>query len=267
MTTTALLIIDPQIDFCSEHGRLPVKGACDDMLRLGQFIKDHHEDIDEIHVTMDMRHDYDIAFPSFWKDAYPGLAIRYDDVMEGRWLPASNDPEMLTIAKEYTKALEQLGKVLIIEPPHCIIGERGGNLDPVIMNALRYWETHRLCTVNNILKGMYPFVEHRGAFAQMVGGEPDWLNMERVSCCDRVIIAGEASSHCVRATIEQMYEQLADEFEAGKFIALMDCMSPMVTDALDFSESASKFFAEMEEKGLKLADTGAHSFYASPKPD
>lgn len=58
---TALLIVDPQVDF-HEGGSLAVPGAVEDAERIAHFIADHFNDIDELVVTLDSHHvRYDIV--------------------------------------------------------------------------------------------------------------------------------------------------------------------------------------------------------------
>lgn len=52
---TALLIVDPQMDF-HEGGSLAVPGATADAERIARFITDHSDDIDELVVTLDTHH-------------------------------------------------------------------------------------------------------------------------------------------------------------------------------------------------------------------
>lgn len=52
---TALLVVDPQVDF-HEGGSLAVPGAIEDAERIAQFITDHCNDIDELVITLDSHH-------------------------------------------------------------------------------------------------------------------------------------------------------------------------------------------------------------------
>jgi len=61
----ALLIIDPQNDFC-EGGSLAVPGANEDAERIAHFIRSHSECLHQIYVTLDSHHKMHIAHPSFW---------------------------------------------------------------------------------------------------------------------------------------------------------------------------------------------------------
>lgn len=52
---TALLIVDPQMDF-HEGGSLAVPGASADAKRIAQLITDNSQNIDEVYVTLDSHH-------------------------------------------------------------------------------------------------------------------------------------------------------------------------------------------------------------------
>lgn len=52
---TALLIVDPQLDF-HEDGSLAVPGANADAERIARLVTDHPDEIDEIFVTLDSHH-------------------------------------------------------------------------------------------------------------------------------------------------------------------------------------------------------------------
>ena len=88
-SSTQLLIIDPQNDFCDlpEFWRpldpisgqrlapaLPVPGAHADMLRLAELIGRLSKRLAGITVTLDSHHRLDIAHPTFWQTG-EGLAV------------------------------------------------------------------------------------------------------------------------------------------------------------------------------------------------
>ena len=75
---------------------------------------------------------------------------------------------------------------------------------------------------------------------------------------DLIAVAGEASSHCVKATIEQVAAHIGDE-HIKKFKLLTDCMSPVpaVVGAdgsvlADFPALADQFLTDMEARGMEL---------------
>jgi nicotinamidase-related amidase len=70
---------------------------------------------------------------------------------------------------------------------------------------------------------------------------------------DMIGIAGEASSHCVKTTIEQIVANIGDA-HLSKIHILTDCMSPVpqTPDSPDFPAITQSFFEEMEARGLVL---------------
>src|SRR5690242_6105949 len=124
---TALLVIDPQVDFCDpERGALYVPRAEEDMARLANMIKQMGGQLDAIHVTLDSHHTVHIAHPIFWQDAEgkhpnPFTPISAAEVENGRW--TTTVPEYRERALDYVRALERTARyTLFIWPYHCLIG-------------------------------------------------------------------------------------------------------------------------------------------------
>ena len=65
---------------------------------------------------------------------------------------------------------------------------------------------------------------------------------------DRVLIAGEAGSHCVRATVEHLAAHLPSA-RMNKLVLLTDCISPVA----GFEAQQAEFLAAMQARGLQLA--------------
>jgi nicotinamidase/pyrazinamidase len=65
---------------------------------------------------------------------------------------------------------------------------------------------------------------------------------------DHVYIAGEAGSHCVKATTEHLVEQLSDA-ERAKLVLVTDCMSPVA----GFEEQYRDFVQRMQALGVRTA--------------
>src|SRR5512135_193200 len=89
---TLLLIIDMQNDFCRPNGSLFVKGADEDIVRVGRFVHRYKDRIDHIIMTQDSHHVIDISHPSFWEDRNgntpaPFTGISADSVSRGIWIP------------------------------------------------------------------------------------------------------------------------------------------------------------------------------------
>ena len=65
---------------------------------------------------------------------------------------------------------------------------------------------------------------------------------------DRILIAGEAGSHCVRATVEHLAAHLPSG-QLSKLVLLTDCISPVG----GFEAQQAEFLAAMQAKGVRLA--------------
>lgn len=255
---THLLVIDPQNDFIDQPGAaLPVPGADADMQRLAGLIDAARDRIGAITVTLDSHHGIGIERPGLWQtgdgDAVaPFTTIAAADVRAGRFLPRRQ--EDLSRALAYLDALEAGGRyALMIWPVHCEIGTWGHNVHAGVRDAYHRWEAAALQPVRKIIKGMNAWTENYSALQAEVPDAQDpatQLNrtlIAELDRSDRILIAGEASSHCVRATTEH----LADHLPSGqvrKLVLLSDCMSPVA----GFEAQARDFLASLRQRGAAV---------------
>ena len=214
--TLALLIVDPQQDFCGPQGALSVGGAAQDVARLAAFVRRRGADIGAVHVTLDSHHWVDVAHPVYWQDAEgrhpaPFTLIPAAEVESGRWRTA--DPAWQARALAYVRALEAGRRYqLCIWPPHCLIGSPGHAVAPELFAALCDWEQTRLRPVNYVRKGENIHTEHYSAIQAEVPDPADPATRRNAALvdalrrADRVIVAGEAGSHCVAATVRDMVD-------------------------------------------------------------
>lgn len=258
-----LLIIDPQTDFCDPTGSLYVKGAEDDMARLATFIRRVGNHLDDIHVTMDSHHRTDIAHPIWWKDRNgknpnPFTLITSKDVENGTWAPTI--PSLYQRSLDYVRALEKGKKfVLVIWPPHCIIGTPGHNITQSIRDALWEYEGVPGRIVNSVTKGSNPFTEHYSVFQAEVPDPKDpstRLNAGLVDVlqqADLIYVGGEAKSHCVAASIRDLantfLSAVGNDSYLEKITLLTDCMS----NVPGFEKQGEEFITEMVNRGMKTA--------------
>jgi len=270
---TYLLIIDPQNDFCdlpdisclptadqAEQGpspALPVNGAHADMQRIATLIDRCSERIDEIFVTLDSHQHLDIAHPTFWEQeggsaVNPFTPILAGDVRAGRYRP--RQPEALTRVLAYLDALEATGRyVHMVWPIHCEIGSWGHNVHSAVRAAYNRWEESRQSNVHKVLKGSNPWTEHYSAISAEVPDPVDEAThtnrrlIEQLKQADRVLIAGEAGSHCVKATTEHLAEQFGPT-ALGRLVLLADCMSPVT----GFAAQYEAFLTSMRARGLRI---------------
>ena len=257
---TALLIIDPQIDFCDPAGALSVAGADADMARLAQMVTRLGSRLSEIHVTLDSHHPVHIAHPLFWIDSTgshpdPFTILSAKDVQEGRWTAA--DPAARDRAAAYVSVLEANGRYpLCIWPPHCLLGSRGHAVQPVLFEALVNWEK-QYRVIDYVEKGSNVYTEHYSAIKADVPdpGDPSTqINTRLVSAlasADVVAVAGEAGSHCVANTVRDLADSFGDDRLVSKIVLLQDAVSPVG----GFGGYQSRFVAEMTARGMTLSST------------
>lgn len=253
----ALLIIDPQNDFCSQNGALFVQGADEDNVRLAHWILEKKKEIDQIVVTLDSHYVIDISHPKFWvnengNNPEPFITIKAQDVVDGKYKPAYkmfNEGIVLT----YLEKLEEQGEFEhCIWPEHCITGTWGSAVDTVIAGCLREWSLSgdEARFVRYITKGSHPMTEHFGAFRAQVAianANETHVNMsliEQLDSFDIIYLAGQAESHCIANSLKQIMD-LAPNI-AKKFVVLTDTMSPVV----GFEHLADSIFERAREMGV-----------------
>jgi nicotinamidase-related amidase len=101
------------------------------------------------------------------------------------------------------------------------------------------------------VKGSDSLTEHYSALGPEVGGEPNLELLEHLWSFDAVVVAGQAKSHCVAWTVEDLL-RLAPDL-APKLYLLDDCTSPVVVPgAVDFTPEADAAFARFAASGVHL---------------
>ena len=278
---TQLLIIDPQNDFCDLPANwqarspisgqviapsLPVAGAHADMQRLESWIAAQAEKLGHITITLDSHQSYDIAHPAFWQQrggsaVTPFTQITAAQVRSGDFAPRNAAEQARTL--QYLDQLEAQGSyTLMVWPLHCEIGSWGHGVHASVLEACRQWQDLQHRAVRHVFKGMNPFTEHYSAIRAEVPDPQDpetGLNqalLHHLATSDQLVIAGEASSHCVRATTEHIVENLrrfwCDE-DYARIVLLTDCMSPVV----GFEAAQASFLQSMRDKGVRCTTSSA----------
>ena len=260
-----LLLIDPQNDFCDlppalcppgEVPALPVAGAHADLLRVAALIDAATGGLHDITVTLDSHQRLDIAHPGFWQTGdggpvAPFTPITAAQLRAGAFRP--RDPAAAPRAAAYVQALEAAGRyTLMVWPVHCEIGSWGHAVHAHVRAAYNRWEERRQRPVLRVLKGSNPWTEHYSAVMAEVpdAGDPGTqLNRDliaRLRPAERLWIAGQASSHCVRATTEHLAEHLGGDL--GRVVLLSDGMSPVP----GFEAAADDFLVAMRQRGVQV---------------
>ncbi|WP_119153251.1 cysteine hydrolase [Caldimonas tepidiphila] len=268
-----LLIIDPQNDFCDLPGdwcpgdplggprlapALPVPGAHADMLRLAALLLDAGDGFDDISITLDSHQRLDIAHVTFWQrgdggPVQPFTEITAQQVRGGDYLPRVASALPRTLA--YLDELEARGRYrLMAWPVHCEIGAWGHNVHAAVRAACNVWEDETGRPVHKVAKGTSPWTEHYSALQAEVPDDEDpgtQLNrplLSRLDDAELLVVAGEASSHCVRASTEHLVEHLPGG-RPERLLLLTDCMSPVA----GFQRQHEEFLAAMRARGVQLA--------------
>lgn len=262
--TIKLVIIDPQNDFidlpdsdCPVIGGVPyrptlsVPGAMQDMLRVAKLINETQAHLSGIAVTLDSHHLMDIGHHTFWGVA-PFTPITRKSVDQGQCQPCN--PAYRALALDYLSKLESTGRTHMAWPVHCELGSFGHNVVSPVRAAYHRWEQAAHSAVLKVLKGLNPGTESYSAVQAEVPDPTDpstQRNEAFVSWCaeaEMTLIAGEAGSHCVKETVEDLVEGLAAE-QIAHYVLLVDCMSPVP----GFEAIHAAFLADMKSRGMRIA--------------
>jgi nicotinamidase-related amidase len=270
MSGVHLLIIDPQNDFCDLPAdrvpgwttpALPVPGAHRDMLRLASWLDERGQELDAVTVTLDHHHRRDIAHPGFWRTpeggaVLPFTAVAAVDLERGRIETFRAEDRERALA--YLCALEAAGRFThMVWPVHCQIGTWGQCVHADLQAALDRWEDRTGRVVHHVLKGENPWTEHYSALRAEIPVADDpatELNtalLEHLQAFDRVLVTGEAGSHCVRATVEHML--LHWNAPVDRISLVRDAMSPVA----GFEATQREFLEGATARGARVVDFAA----------
>jgi nicotinamidase/pyrazinamidase len=254
-----LLIVDMQVDFCHPAGALYVPGAEEDVKRLIRFIYRHGEHISQITCSLDSHLPLQIFHPAWWADSRgshppPFTTISHDDVITGRWTPLF-EPDW---SANYTRSLQNQGRYeLTIWPYHCLIGSSGHGLDSGLLSAILWHSLARGSQPVWWMKGSIPKTEHYSIIQPEIPvpehpqgtKSRDLLNL--LQATDYIFIAGEAKSHCVLETVEDLVEEYADRPDILKrILVLRDCTSSIHHPEIDYEMITERRFADFARKGI-----------------
>lgn len=256
-----LLVIDPQNDFLDIDGAtLPVPGANADMQRLADWLQGHAAEVASITVTLDSHASVGVERTTFWLDAEgqpvaPFTLIAAADVQSGKFVPrhAAGNALLKEEVLTYLQALESTGqRQLVVWPVHCVLGTWGHNIHAGLAQAIAQWELATGKLSNKVLKGMNPLTEQYSAFKAEVPRDDDprtrlnqTLMSQLAALPHTLLIAGEAQSHCVAASVDDLMANLP-EARLQKTVLLTDCMSPVP----GFEAMGADFVARAQARGL-----------------
>jgi nicotinamidase-related amidase len=283
-----LLLIDVQKDFCFPEGSLYVagrsgRGALDDNRRIAEFIYRNLGVLTNVTATLDSHFAFQIFFPSFWvgKSGAPLSAHREvttEDIDRGearpnpavaRWLCGGDQAWLERQVRHYCGELEKAGKYrLYLWPPHCILGSEGHTLAGVVHEARMFHSYVRGTQSSTELKGGNALTENYSVLRPEVLVRHDGLPLAEANsallatllAADKLVVAGQAASHCVKSSIDDLLDAILarDAALARKVYVLEDCMSAVtVPDGkggflADFTPQAKAALARYAEAGMHL---------------
>jgi len=278
-----LLLVDVQNTFCIPEFELFVGGrsgtaAVDDNQRLCEFIYRNLDVITQICPTMDTHQAMQIFHSIFLvndKGEHPApfTLISTEDVDQGIWKFNPEIAQGLNIdpaygqkfLRHYTRKLKAGGKYdLTIWPYHAMLGGIGHALVSAVEEAIFFHSIVRYTLPDFQVKGSNPLTENYSVLSpevlEDVDGDPiaekNTRFIEKLLEFDAVVVAGQAKSHCVAWTIDDLLSEIeaSDNRLVEKVYLLEDCTSPVVIPGIaDYTDQADEAF-------LRFSNAGMHVF-------
>jgi nicotinamidase-related amidase len=276
-----LVAIDVQNTFCIPGFELFVAGrsgtgAVDDNRRLCEFLYRNLDAITQVVASLDTHHAMQV-FHAIWlidddgRHPQPYTLVSAQDIASGRW---RFNPEVANAVgidadyagrhlAHYTRRLAEGGKYdLTIWPYHAVLGGIGHALVSAVEEAIFFHGLARRSRPDLQVKGDNPLTEHYSVLGPEVRVGPDGDRLgaqntaliEQLLTFDAVVVAGQAKSHCLAWTIDDL---LADEAAGGRLAErtylLEDCTSPVVVPGVvDYTEAAGTAFARYSAAGMHV---------------
>jgi len=278
----SLMLVDLQNTFCIPGFELYVggrsgRGAVDDNRRVCEFIYRNLAALTEICPTMDTHQAHQIFHNIFLVDSdgghpSPFTTITLDDIEQGLWRFNSALAPGLQLTEEegqrylthYARELQSRGKYdLTIWPYHAMLGGIGHALVSAVEEAVFFHGLCRLSQADFQVKGRNPLTENYSVLQPEITTGPDGKTVgaknlkfiQKLLNFDAVIIAGQAKSHCVAWTIEDLLNEIQATGQplAEKIYLLEDCTSPVVIpEIVDYTDMANRAFEKFADAGMHL---------------
>jgi nicotinamidase-related amidase len=276
-----LLAVDVQNTFCIPDFELFVAGrsgtgAVDDNRRLCEFVYRNLGTITQIFPSLDTHHAMQV-FHAIWlldehgEHPAPYALVSAEDVKAGRWRMNPAVAEALGIDVDYaerhlahyTRSLAEGGKYnLTIWPYHAMLGSIGHALVSAVEEAVFFHSIARHSQPDFQVKGNNPLTEHYSMLGPEVTEGPDGDRLggknieliDKLLTFDAVVVAGQAKSHCMAWTIDDLLEEeAAGERLAERTYLLEDCTSAVVVPGvIDYTDEADAAFERYEAAGMHV---------------
>jgi nicotinamidase-related amidase len=278
----ALLAVDVQNTFSVPGFELFVAGrsgtgAVDDNRRLCEFMYRNLGTITQVFPSLDTHHAMQVFHAVWLVDEHgnhpaPYTLISAEDVEAGRWRVNGAVAEALGIGEDYaarhlahyTRRLAEGGKYdLTVWPYHAILGGIGHALVSLVEEAIFFHGVARSSRPEFQVKGDKPLTEHYSMLGPEVTEGPDGERLggrnteliDRLLTFDVVVVAGQAKSHCMAWTIDDLLrdDDVRERHLAERTYLLEDCTSPVVVPGVvDYTEEADAAFERFAAAGLHV---------------
>jgi nicotinamidase-related amidase len=201
----------------------------------------------------------------------PYALVSAEDIQAGRWSMNAAVAAALGIDVDYAQRhlahyarwLAAGGKyALTVWPYHAMLGGIGHALVSAVEEACFFHGVARYSRPDFQVKGDNPLTEHSSMLGPEVTEGPDGDPIGRRNTAlvgklltfDAVVVAGQAKSHCLAWTIEDLLDD--DEVRerlAPRTYLLEDCTSPVVVPgAADYTEQADAAFGRYAAAGMRV---------------
>jgi nicotinamidase-related amidase len=276
-----LLAVDVQNTFCVPDFELFVAGrsgtgAVDDNRRLCEFVYRNLAAITQVFPSLDTHHAMQVFHAIWLVDEHgnhpaPYTLVSAEEVASGRWRvnEAVADTLGLDVSyarrhlAHYTRLLAEGGKYdLTIWPYHAMLGGIGHALVSAVEEAIFFHGVARHSRPEFQVKGENALTEHYSMLGPEVTEGPDGDRLggknteliEKLLSFDAVVVAGQAKSHCMAWTIDDLLEDDdVRERLAERTYLLEDCTSPVVVPGVvDYTDEADAAFERYAAAGLHV---------------
>jgi nicotinamidase-related amidase len=278
----SLMLVDVQNTFCIPGFELFVggrtgTGAVDDNRRVCEFTYRNLNMITEICPTMDTHQAMQIFHSIFvvnekGQHPAPFTLISEEDIERGLWRFNPKLADSLGVTerygqrylRHYTHTLREGGKYdLTIWPYHAMLGGIGHALVSSVEEAIFFHSIARCSQPDFQVKGSNPFTENYSVLRPEVLVDADGKRIaqknekfiRKLLEFDALVIAGQAKSHCVAWTIDDLLNEIAavDKKMAQKVYLLEDCSSPVVIPGvIDYTDQADAAFQRYSDAGVHV---------------
>ena len=278
-----LLLVDIQNTFCTPEFELFVAGssgmaAVEDNKRLCDFIYRNLNRLTKICFTMDTHQAVQIFHSIFLVDdkgrhPRPFTTVTVKDMEKGVWKFNRKLSSVLGIDPSYgqeyllhyTQQLAMSGKYdLTIWPYHAMLGGIGHAVVSSVEEAVFFHGIARNSQPDFNIKGDNPFSENYSVLSPEVTSDQRGKKISeknqgltnKLLKNDAIIVAGQAKSHCVSWTIDDLLADIKKYYDpefAEKVYLLEDCTSPVVIpEVIDYAQKADEAFKRFADAGVNI---------------